>query len=193
VTRQLPARYGCNPMTDIQVLVPQHRGRCGTVELNGRLQAVLNPRTGGPEIQRPGFVLRVGDKVMHVANSRELELQNGDMGWVSEIDLTSKEARLTALFDDREVTYNAGAVDQLVLGYAVTCHKSQGSEYPCVVIGMVGEHHQLLGRNLLYTAVTRGKQSVVLVTNPRTLRLALDETRREQRHTRLAARLRGEL
>ena len=193
VTRRLPAQYGFNPMTDIQVLLPQHRGRCGTVELNARLQAVLNPRTGGAEIQRPGFVLRVGDKVMHVANNRELALQNGDMGWVSEIDLASKDARLKALFDDREVTYNAGAVDQLVLGYAVTCHKSQGSEYPGVVVGMVGEHHQLLGRNLLYTAVTRGKQVVVLVSNVRTLRLALDETRREQRNTRLAARLRGAL
>jgi exodeoxyribonuclease V alpha subunit len=132
---------------------------------------------------------RVGDKVMQTKNDYEREVYNGDIGVIVRVSV--EDERLTVRFDDREVEYEDAALDVLVLAYATSIHKSQGSEYPAVVVPLLTTHFVMLSRNLVYTAVTRGKRLCVLVADPRALRLALGEVRREERLTRLAERLRG--
>jgi exodeoxyribonuclease V alpha subunit len=190
VTENIPRRFGLDPRRDVQVLTPRHRGDAGTIALNQRLQAALNPV--GPSVSRFGRTLRVGDKVMQLKNDVERDVYNGDVGFVSALD---PEARTLAVRydDDREVTYEEGDLDELTLAYATSIHKSQGSEYPAVVIPLLTEHFVMLSRNLFYTAVTRGKKLVVLVADPRAVRMALAETRKEERKTWLAERIRREL
>ncbi|HVU01321.1 MAG TPA: ATP-dependent RecD-like DNA helicase [Polyangiaceae bacterium] len=187
VTARIPKRFGLNPRDDVQVLTPMHRGPAGTQALNAALQAALNPK--GPSLERRGVPYRVGDKVMQTKNDYEREVYNGDLGVVSRVDV--EELRLTVRFDDREVVYEDSEADVLTLAYATSIHKSQGSEYPAVVVPLLTTHFVMLSRNLLYTAVTRGRKLCVLVADPRALELSLREGRREERLTRLSERLRA--
>jgi exodeoxyribonuclease V alpha subunit len=188
VTSRIPKRFKLNARDDVQVLTPMHRGPAGTTALNAALQAALNPT--GPALERRNVSYRVGDKVMQTKNDYEREVYNGDIGVI--VRVSAEDERLTVRFDEREVEYEDAALDVLVLAYATSIHKSQGSEYPAVVVPLLTTHFVMLSRNLLYTAVTRGKRLCVLVADPRALRLALGEVRREERLTRLAERLRSE-
>jgi exodeoxyribonuclease V alpha subunit len=185
VTQRIPKRFGLNPRDDVQVLSPMHRGPAGTQALNAALQAALNPT--GPFLERRGIRFRKGDKVMQTKNDYERETYNGDLGIVDLVDVA--EERLVVRFDGRPVTYEDADVDVLVLAYATSIHKSQGSEYPAIVVPLLTSHFVMLSRNLLYTAVTRAKRLCVLVADPKALRVALGETRREERLTRLRERL----
>jgi exodeoxyribonuclease V alpha subunit len=195
VRERIPQRFGFDPLVDIQVLSPMHRGEVGTEELNRVLQLELQPILHKPEseiraLRSRGRRFVIGDKVMQVRNDYDRDVWNGDVGLVSSMDL--EEGLLTVRYDDeREVVYDEDALDQLELAYAMSVHKSQGSEYKAVVVPLLMQHYPLLRRNLLYTAVTRGKKLAVLVGEPRALRRAVREAGDLQRYTRLAARLRG--
>ena len=200
VTNRIPRRFGLDPIRDIQVLTPMHRGPAGTQVLNEELQAALNPT--GPSITRGKTRFRVGDKVMQLRNDYDRNVWNGDVGMVASVD--EEEETLVVRFADggssseaREVPYDGASLDELALAYASTIHKSQGSEYPAVVIPFLTSHFVMLSKNLLYTAVTRGKRLVVLVSDPRALRIALspkdsgggDAPIDRGRATKLAARI----
>jgi exodeoxyribonuclease V alpha subunit len=191
VTNRIPRKFGLDPVRDVQVLSPMNRGPAGTVILNEELQAALNPN--GKSIVRGRTTFRVGDKVMQLKNDYDRIVWNGDVGVVASVDV--EEEQVIVRFDDREVLYDGGDLDELALAYACTIHKSQGSEYPAVVIPMLTSHFVMLGKNLLYTAVTRGKRLVVLVADPRALRLALaadrGQGRSDARQTKLALRVRA--
>lgn len=189
VTVRIPRRFGFDPLRDIQVLTPMHRGPAGTVALNQMLQAALNPH--GAAIEHHGQTFRVGDKVLQLKNDYEREVHNGDLGMVTRVSV--EERQLGVRFDNRDVEYQDADLDMLTLAYATSIHKSQGSEYPAVVIPLLTAHFVMLSRNLVYTAVTRGKKLCVLVADPRALKLALGEVRREERVTRLRDRLRQAL
>jgi exodeoxyribonuclease V alpha subunit len=181
--RRLPEALGADPRTDIQVLVPMNRGTLGTAALNRELQQLLNP--DGTPIRSSG--LRVGDKVMQVRNNYDLDVFNGDIGRIEALDDASGRVRVH--FEDRGATYAPADLDQLVPAYACTVHKSQGSEYPVVVLVLHPQHHVMLQRNLLYTAVTRAKQQLVILGQRRALNTAVHNARRLKRWTRLADRL----
>jgi exodeoxyribonuclease V alpha subunit len=186
VTSRIPHRFGLDPVRDVQVLAPMHRGPCGSLALNESLQSALNPR--GTELTHGARLFRVGDKVMQLRNDYDRNVWNGDVGIIASID--PEEDTLAVRFDsDREVTYERGSLDELSLAYACSVHKSQGSEYPAVVVPLLTTHFVMLSRNLLYTAVTRGKRLVVLVCDPRAVSIALGEDRKDERRTRLAARI----
>ncbi|MEO7036788.1 MAG: ATP-dependent RecD-like DNA helicase [Polyangiaceae bacterium] len=187
VVTRIPRRFGFDARRDIQVLTPMHRGPVGTIALNELLQAALNPE--GPALESRGQKLRLGDKVMQTRNDYEREAFNGDIGVVNAVDL--EERKLTVRFDQRDVEYDDPSLASLTLAYATSIHKSQGSEYPAVVIPLLTSHFVMLSRNLVYTAVTRAKKLCVLAADPRAIRMALAETRREERMTRLADRLRA--
>jgi exodeoxyribonuclease V alpha subunit len=186
VLERIPERFGFTPGRQIQVLTPMHRGPVGTLALNERLQQALN--AGGSVIPQGGGRLRIGDRVMQTRNDHQREVYNGDLGVVSSLDAESGVVRVT--FDQREVEYETADLEALVLAYATSIHKSQGSEYPAVVVPLLTSHFVMLSRNLLYTAVTRAKKLCVLVADPRALKLALAEVRREDRVTGLVDRLR---
>ena len=185
VSERIPARFGLDPIDDVQVLTPMNRGLLGSGNLNTELQGLLNP--DAPGITRGSRVLRVGDKVMQVRNNYTLEVFNGDIGRVAAID--DLERLLRVRYDDRLVTYDYADLDELVLAYACSIHKSQGSEYPAVVIPVHTQHYIMLQRNLLYTALTRGKQLVVIVGTRKAIAIAVKNNRIGARFTRLAARL----
>jgi exodeoxyribonuclease V alpha subunit len=187
VARRIPGRFGLNPVEQLQVLTPMNRGPLGTDSLNAVLRDLLNPE--GATVTRGGRSLRVGDKVMQVRNNYDLEVFNGDIGRVSAIDEVDQV--VTVMIDGREVAYDFGSIDELVLAYACTIHKSQGSEYPCVIIPLHTTHYVMLQRNLLYTALTRAKRLAILVGEERALRVAVGNRRVRRRFTRLAERLAG--
>jgi len=187
VTERIPEKFGFDPMRDIQVLAPMHRGPTGVTRLNETLQAALNPH--GEPVPRKSF--RVHDKVMQLRNNYELDVYNGDVGLVSLVDADAEE--LEVQFDDRVVLYHFDDLDNLALAYAMTVHKSQGSEYPAVVIPLLPQDYLLLQRNLLYTAVTRGKKLVILVGDPKAVGRAVHNDKIARRNTRLAERLRNEV
>jgi len=186
VTSRIPKRFGFDPIREVQVLTPMHRGESGTIRLNERLQQALNPN--GASVKVGLRTYRLGDKVMQLKNDYDREVYNGDVGIVAK--LVPEERKLIVRFDDREVAYTEQELDELVLAYATSIHKSQGSEYPAVVIPLQMNHFVMLSRNLVYTAVTRGRKLVVLVADPRSVSLALAETRKESRTTALSDRLR---
>jgi exodeoxyribonuclease V alpha subunit len=186
---RIPERFALDPRRDVQVLAPMHRGPAGTEELNRALQAALNPR--GDEITHAGRTLRVGDKVMQVKNDYERDVFNGDVGLVAHALIDEDEAVVDVDFDGRHVRYRGDDLDALELAYAVSVHKSQGSEYPAVVMTLVMQHYMLLKRNLFYTGVTRGKRLVVVVGSDRAIRHAVDSAQADARHGRLAERLRA--
>jgi exodeoxyribonuclease V alpha subunit len=186
VTERIPRRFGLDPRRDVQVLTPMHRGPVGSITLNAALQAALNP--SGPSITRGARLLRQGDKVMQLKNDYDRSVWNGDVGFIARVD--EEEEKLAVRFEDgREVEYDRAGLDELSLAYATTIHKSQGGEYPAVVVTLMTGHFLMLSRNLFYTAVTRGKRLVVLVADPRAVSLALAEARKHERRTRLSARL----
>ena len=186
VARRIPAGFKLDPVEQIQVLSPRNRGPLGTEILNARLRDLLNPE--GPAVTRGGQTLRVGDKVMQVRNNYDLEVFNGDIGRVADIDEEEQLVRVTV--DGRDVIYDFASLDELVLSYACSIHKSQGSEYPCVVIPLHTTHYLMLQRNLLYTAITRAKRLAILVGEERALRIAVGNRKVRTRFTRLAERLR---
>jgi len=190
VRDRIPARFGLDPLRDVQVLTPMNRLDLGVRTLNERLQAVFNPASAGPSVERNGWTFRVGDKVLQTVNDYKKEAFNGDVGKVSAIDVQEQE--LTVRFDSREVVYDFGELDELALAYALTIHKSQGSEYPAVVIPLHTQHYMLLQRNLLYTGITRGKKLVVVVGSKKALATAVQRQDTAQRCTALTWRLRRE-
>ena len=170
VRERIPARYGLDPIRDIQVLCPMNRGGLGARSLNIDLQQALNP-PGEQRVERFGSTYGIGDKVMQIENDYDKEAYNGDLGVVRSIDL--EESEMVIEFDGRPVTYGFGELDEVVLAYASTIHKSQGSEYPAVVIPLTTQHYPMLQRNLLYTAVTRGRRLVVIVGQKKALAIAV--------------------
>jgi exodeoxyribonuclease V alpha subunit len=192
VTKRLPARYGFGP-GDVQVLAPMHRGEAGVGALNQRLQERLNPaREGMPEARAGGRVYRPGDRVLQLRNDYELQVFNGDLGTVQHIDPIAQELVL-ALDDGREVVYPYAGLFALTHAYAISVHKAQGAEFPAVVIPLLTSQAVMLGRTLLYTALTRARQLVVCVGQPKALRLAVRDWRRDPRHTALEDLLKDEL
>lgn len=190
VSSRIPARFGLDPREDIQVLSPMHRGAAGVGALNERLQAVLNPPVPGHgELRWAGRVLRVGDKLMQLRNNYEKDVFNGDVGRLTAIDPEEQTALVNV--DGREVVYAFAELDELTLAYAISTHKSQGSEYPAVVMTLLPQHHLLLQRNLLYTGVTRARRLCILVGSRRALARALKNDAVAARHTGLARRLGG--
>jgi exodeoxyribonuclease V alpha subunit len=182
VRERIPKRFKFDPVRDIQVLCPMNRGGLGARSLNIELQKELNP-PGEIRIERFGWTFCPGDKVMQVENDYDKEVYNGDLGVVSRIDM--EEGELVADFDSREITYGFGELDELVLAYATTIHKSQGSEYPAVVIPLSTQHYPMLQRNLVYTGVTRGKRLVVLVGQRKALAIAVKGARTRRRWSKL--------
>jgi exodeoxyribonuclease V alpha subunit len=181
-SRRLPAKFGFDRFRDIQVLSPMYKGDAGATSLNLRLQEALNP--AGKKLGDLRF--RIGDKVMQLRNNYEKMVFNGDIGRVSDCDLS--EGSLTIAFDS-EVHYDRSELDEVTLAYAITVHKSQGSEFPCIVMPVLTQHYIMLFRNLLYTAVTRAKDLVVLVGTKKALGLAVRNVRTDKRFSSLAERL----
>jgi exodeoxyribonuclease V alpha subunit len=188
VQERIPKRFGLNPIRDIQVLCPMNRGGLGARSLNIELQNALNP-PGEIRIERFGWTFCPGDKVMQVENDYDKDVYNGDLGVVSRIDM--EEGELSVDFEGREVVYGFGELDELVLAYATTIHKSQGSEYPAVVIPLATQHYPMLQRNLVYTGVTRGKRLVVLVGQRKALAIAVKGARTRKRWSKLGEWLSG--
>jgi exodeoxyribonuclease V alpha subunit len=185
VSEEIPRRYHLDPIEEIQVLTPMHKGDVGASHLNRELGALLNRRT--ESVSRGDRTLRLGDRVMQIRNDYQRDVFNGDIGRIESMDPGRRE--VTIRFDERTVAYGIGDLDEVVPAYACSIHKSQGSEYPCVVVPLHTQHFPLLQRNLLYTALTRGKKLVAVVGSPRALALAVRNNRIEERYTRLAERL----
>ena len=186
---RIPRRFGLHPVRDVQVLCPMNRGGLGARSLNVALQAALNP-PGALRVERFGWTFCPGDKVMQVANDYERDVFNGDLGVITGLD--PDEGELTVTFDSRPVVYGFGELDELVLAYATTIHKSQGSEYPAVVIPLTTQHYIMLARNLLYTGVTRGKRLVVLIGQRRALAIAVRNGSGRRRWSKLGEWLASE-
>ncbi|MGA0093485.1 MAG: ATP-dependent RecD-like DNA helicase [Chthoniobacterales bacterium] len=188
VREEIPKRLGLDPVGDVQVLAPMHRGSLGIRELNASLQAALNPRRADrAEIERFGTIFRVGDKVLQSRNDYEKEVFNGDIGRVVAIDAEAREVGID--FDGRRVAYEFGELDEVEPAYAISIHKSQGSEFPAVVIPLAMQHFLLLQRNLLYTGITRGKRLVVVAGQRKALATAVRQNDTRLRHGGLRARL----
>ena len=188
VADRIPQRFGFDPIADIQVLAPMHRGELGTAALNRALQDRLNPAGDAVELTRGERVYRRGDKVMQLRNDYDKGVFNGDIGVIAGVD--RDDAVLRVEFDGRIATYERAELDQLTHAYAVSIHKSQGSEYPAVVLSLSTQHYMLLQRSLLYTAVTRGKKLVVIVGSKRAIALAVRNADARRRFTWLAERVR---
>jgi exodeoxyribonuclease V alpha subunit len=188
VCERIPKRFGLDAIKDVQVLTPMNRGGLGSRSLNIELQKRLNT-AGGPQVTKFGWTYGAGDKVLQTVNNYDKEVFNGDIGTISSVDL--EESQLLIDFDGREVHYDVNELDEISLAYAVSIHKSQGSEYQAVVIPIATQHFMMLERNLLYTGVTRGKKLVVLVGQPRALAMAVKNKRSAHRTTALAHRLKG--
>jgi exodeoxyribonuclease V alpha subunit len=186
VTRRLPKRYGYDPIRDIQVLTPMNRGGLGSRSLNAALQACLNGHAS-PKIERFGSVYAPGDKVIQMTNNYDKDVYNGDIGFIESIDL--EEGVLQIRFDQSLKTYAVSELDELSLAYAISIHKSQGSEFPVVVMPLATQHFTLLARNLLYTGITRGKHRVVLIGQKKAIGMAVHNDKEAHRLTKLAERL----
>ena len=189
VKTRIPKRFGLDAMQDIQVLCPMNRGGAGARSLNIELQAALNP-AGERKVERFGWTFAPGDKVMQIENDYDKEVYNGDIGLVADVDPEAGE--LTARFEGRDLLYGFGELDTLAPAYAATVHKSQGSEYPAVVIPVLTQHYAMLRRNLLYTGVTRGKKLVVLVGQKKAVAIAVRNASGRRRWSKLDEWLAGE-
>jgi exodeoxyribonuclease V alpha subunit len=193
VAERIPARFGLDAVRDVQVLAPMHRGELGTSALNAALQQRLNPpRPGAIEVTRGERAFRVGDKVMQLRNDYDKGVYNGDLGVITMIENEGARMRIE-LGDGRTADYDRNELDQLVHAYAVSVHKSQGSEYPAVVLPVATQHFVMLQRSLLYTAVTRGKQLVVIVGSKKAVAMAVRNASARRRWTWLAERIRAEM
>jgi exodeoxyribonuclease V alpha subunit len=187
VKTRIPKRFGLDPIRDVQVLCPMNRGGVGARSLNIELQTALNP-AGDRKVERFGWTFAPGDKVMQIENDYDKDVYNGDVGNIDDVDAAGGE--LVVNFDGRAVTYGFGELDMLVPAYAATIHKSQGSEYPAVVIPIMTQHYAMLQRNLLYTGVTRGKRLVVLVGQKKAIAIAVRNVSGRRRWSKLAEWLR---
>ena len=188
---RIPQRFGFDPIRDVQVLCPMNRGSLGVRELNTALQQVLNPaQAGEPVAERFGWRFQMRDKVIQTENDYDKDVFNGDIGTIESIDTVDQE--VTIRFDERRVTYDFGELDEVSLAYAVTIHKSQGSEFPAVVIPLATQHYMLLQRNLIYTGITRGKKLVVLVGQKKALAIAVHNDRPQRRYSGFLASLRSD-
>ncbi|HZD10476.1 MAG TPA: AAA family ATPase [Candidatus Binatia bacterium] len=189
VKRRVPQKFGMDPVDDVQVMSPMYNGSAGVNNLNERLQAALNPAAGRkPERRLAGRVFRVGDKVMQLANNYDKNVYNGDIGRVTALD--ALQQTMTVSIDGAPVVYDFLEVDELTHAYAISVHKSQGAEYRCVVMPIITQHYMMLQRNLLYTAVTRARELVVLVGTRRAIAIAIKNNRVTERHSALDWRLR---
>jgi exodeoxyribonuclease V alpha subunit len=184
-TQRIPSRFGFDPFEQVQVISPMHRGTAGAENLNALLQNELNPK--GPELRRAGWIYRLNDKVMQLRNDYDKEVYNGDMGRIIQVDQEQNE--IAVLFDDRSIPYEAAELDELVPAYAISVHKSQGNEYPAVILPLLTQHYMLLQRNLVYTAVTRGKKLVVIVGTRKALGIAIRNNKTQERYTLLQRQL----
>lgn len=182
---RIPEKFGYDPLNDIQVLTPMHRGAVGTVSLNAELQKQLNHSTN--ELNRGGKILKAGDKVMQIRNNYDKDVFNGDIGRIAAINREDQE--VTIDYDGRLVVYDFSDLDEIILAYAVSVHKSQGSEYPVVVMPLLTQHYMLLQRNLLYTAISRGKKLVVIIGTKKAMAIAVKNNKPQKRYTNLKNRL----
>jgi exodeoxyribonuclease V alpha subunit len=188
VQERIPQRFGFDPVNEIQVLSPMHKGIVGAANLNIELQKALNPHP--EEVSRGGRSFRLYDKVMQISNNYDKEVFNGDIGRITRID--NDNQNLSIEIDGRAILYDFTELDEIVLAYAISVHKSQGSEYPAVVLPLLTQHYMLLQRNLIYTAVTRGKKLVVIVGTRKALAIGIKNDRTSKRYTYLAYRLQGQ-
>ena len=177
--------FGLNPINDIQVITPMHDGSAGTKNLNMELQKALNP--SGEGISKAGRSFNVGDKVMQMVNDYDKDVFNGDIGRITRVD--QEEHEIYVRFDDHEVKYDYGDLGDLVLAYAISIHKAQGSEYAAVVMPIVEQHYMMLQRNLLYTGITRGKKLVVVMGTKKAVAMAVRSNKISKRFTLLKQRL----
>jgi exodeoxyribonuclease V alpha subunit len=189
VKLRIPQRFKFDPMRDIQVLTPMNRGNCGTKLLNEQLQTALNPDSG----KKPFFIFgekkfRSGDRVMQIRNNYDKGVFNGDMGRLIYIDHSNKTFQI-AFDGNSTVEYEYVEADQIVLSYAITVHKSQGSEFPVVILPILTQHYIMLQKNLLYTGMTRAKKLLIIIGNRRALSMAVNNIRQEPRFSLLRARL----
>ena len=182
VCRRVPQRFNVNPIADIQVLCPMNRGGVGARSLNALLQQRLNPANDA-QIRRFGSNYGVGDKVMQIANNYDKDVYNGDIGTITDINHEAEE--LTILYEEKLVSYDFGELDEVVLAYATTIHKAQGSEYPVVVIPFMMQHYLILKRNLLYTGITRGKKLVIIIGEKKAFAMAVRDKQTSRRYTKL--------
>ncbi len=182
---KIPEKFGFHPVNDIQVLSPMHRGIVGAANLNVELQKYLNQSSD--ELLRGGRILKTGDKVMQIRNNYDKDVYNGDIGRIVSID--REEHEITVDYDGKRITYDFTELDEVVLAYAVSVHKSQGSEYPAVIMPLLTQHYMMLQRNLLYTAITRGKKLVVLIGTKKALAIAIRNNKQQMRYTGLKERL----
>jgi exodeoxyribonuclease V alpha subunit len=187
VQRRVPQKFGLDPLEDVQVLSPMYNGRLGVRQLNQDLQSALNP--GGRKVERRlgGQLFRTGDKVMQTVNNYDKNVYNGDIGRITAID--PHEQTITVSIDGAPVIYDFLETDELIHAFAISVHKSQGAEYPCVVMPVMTQHYMMLQRNLLYTAVTRAKKLVILVGTRKAIAIAVKNNRVAERHTALDYRL----
>ena len=191
VQERIPERFHLDPIRDVQVLCPMNRGSLGVRELNASLQRALNPyQSGQPTVERFGWRFQIGDKLIQTENDYDKEVFNGDIGTVERIDVV--EHQVAVRFDGRIVKYDFGKLDEVAPAYAVTIHKSQGSEFPAVVIPLATQHYMLLQRNLIYTGITRGKKLVVLIGQKKALGIAVRNDRPQRWYSGLRASLRSE-
>ena len=185
MSERIPSKFSMDPLQDVQVLTPMRRNFLGSENLNREIQKALNP--AGDSVSRGATVFRAGDRVMQLRNNYDKDVYNGDIGFVLSVDPASRT--LVAAFDGRPVRYDAGDLDELVLAYAMTIHKSQGSEYPAVIVMIHTQHYVMLQRNLLYTAITRGRKLVLLIGVPYAVDRAIKNNTVRERRTGLAGRL----
>jgi exodeoxyribonuclease V alpha subunit len=186
-SEKIPWRFGFHPVREIQVMTPMHRGIIGVSNLNVEIQKRLNPDAFG--ITVGNRLLRLGDKVMQITNNYDREVFNGDIGWIS--DIRQEDRELVIDFDGRLINYDYADLDEIVLAYAISVHKSQGSEYPAVIVPVTTQHFILLQRNLLYTAITRARKLVVLVGTKKAMGIAIRNNKPQTRYTHLTERLRN--
>jgi exodeoxyribonuclease V alpha subunit len=186
-SERIPKHFGFHSTRDIQVLTPMHKGVIGAINLNIELQKRLNPDQQG--ITHGSRTFKLHDKVMQIVNNYEKEVFNGDIGWVSKIDQEDRE--LTIDFEGRLVPYDFSDLDEIVLAYAISVHKSQGSEYPVVILPVTTQHYMLLQRNLIYTGITRAKKLVVLIGTKKALAIAIKNNKPQLRFTLLSERMKS--
>jgi exodeoxyribonuclease V alpha subunit len=190
VRDRIPSKFQVHPILDIQVLCPMNRGSLGVREMNLTLQNALNPlRHGDVVAEKFGWQFRARDKVIQTENNYDKEVFNGDIGQISSIDPIEKEIKVQ--FEQRKVIYDFGELDELSLAYAITIHKSQGSEFPVVVMPVATQQYMLLQRNLVYTGVTRGRKLVVIVGQKKALGMAVNNSKNASRYSGLLHRLRA--
>jgi exodeoxyribonuclease V alpha subunit len=184
-SERIPRDFRFHPLREIQVLTPMHKGTIGVTNLNIELQKRLNPGQSG--IARGAWNFRIGDKVMQIVNNYNKDVFNGDIGWISKIDPEEREVVIE--FDGRLIPYDYSDLDEIVLAYAVSVHKSQGSEYPVVILPVVTQHYLLLQRNLIYTGITRAKKLVIMIGTKKALAIAIRNNKPQRRYTLLSERL----